>query len=81
MSNTEEVILAKLVRGKDYTLSDKRFEVGEEIEVTQAEREHLEEHAVDAITMYDPEAERGLECKLMQKFEFRTSQAPGEEAA
>lgn len=44
-------ILARLVRGQVYFLGNKEFRNGVAVEVTKAERNHLEEHAVDLVTV------------------------------
>lgn len=44
-------ILARLVRGQVYYLGNKEFRHGQPVPVTKAERNHLEENAVDAVTV------------------------------
>ncbi|WEV89335.1 hypothetical protein H10PHJ05_34 [Aeromonas phage HJ05] len=44
-------ILARLVRGQVYYLGNKQFRAGVAVPVTKQERNHLEEFAVDAVTV------------------------------
>lgn len=44
-------ILARLIRGQVYYLGNKEFRHGQAVPVTKAERNHLEENAVDAVTV------------------------------
>lgn len=60
-----DVIYAKLVRGRVYFLGLKEFEYDVEQEITPEEHEWLVEHAVDQVTL-----ESEGEHQLRQKFEF-----------
>ena len=65
--------IATLVRGNCYLLrtgpnSFKTFNRGIAVEVTEIEKAQLEEHAVDAVTIVDPE--EGISNRMTQKFEF-----------
>lgn len=64
-TESTDVIYAKLVRGRVYFLGAKEFEWDVEQEVTPEEREWLEEHAVDQVTL-----ESEGEHQLRAKFEF-----------
>ena len=65
-------ILATLVRGNRYFLGDDLFEKGVPQEVTPERRAHLEEHAVNLVTMHDPDAPGGKEHRAVCKFTFET---------
>lgn len=62
--------MAKLVRGEVYYLRDKRFEKGQEVEVTADEVDHLKENAVDSVTVTGSTPEENV-AEFRQKFEFR----------
>jgi hypothetical protein len=63
--NVTEVIYAKLVRGRVYFLGNREFMFGEEQEISAEDREWLEVHAVDEVTV-----EGEGEHQKRQKFQF-----------
>lgn len=62
---------ATLKRGRVYFLREKEFEYNVPKEVTEEEREWLEEHAVDQISIEDEQ-----EFQLRPKFEFSDTAEP-----
>ena len=92
MKPKTEKLFATLVRGKDYTLvnpatnKDKEFRQGEPVEITPEEKEWLQRHAVDRITVLAIETDEiipitpgmnvdalgGSTSKDVQKFRFTT---------
>ena len=65
--STEEnsALFAKLVRGRVYFLRDKEFEYDEWKEISEEDRDWLEVHAVDQVTVEDEG-----ETQARQKFVF-----------
>ena len=60
-------IKAKLVRGEVYYLRDERFEKGMEKTISAEDKAHLEEHAVDSVTVGSGE---DATSETRQKFVF-----------
>lgn len=61
---------ATLIRGRIYILGSKEFENGRAVAITAEEKEWLEAHAVDYVTVEDEG-----EHQARQKFEFSTGAA------
>jgi hypothetical protein len=70
MAEKETFYGATLVNGELYVLGDKPCPRGKEVRVTEAEKEHLELHAVDVF----PVGKSGDKMER-QKFEFRELKA------
>lgn len=70
-------IMAKLVRGKVYYLGNKLFRAGEAVAVTKAERNHLEEHAQDAVTVSQGDS---TQAEDRAKFDFEEVDVPSDDA-
>ncbi len=66
MAEKETFYGATLVNGELYVLGDKPMAKGKEVRITQEEKDHLEEHAVDTF----PVGKSG-DKMARQKFEFR----------
>jgi hypothetical protein len=60
-------IKATLVYGADYFLGDLHFTTGKAIEVTEDQKAHLVEFAIDPLTVWDGEV---AEASSRQKFIF-----------
>lgn len=80
MSDDVKTYKATLVRGNTYYLGNQRFDKGKPVNVTTAQKEHLDEHAVDVLTLKSNE---GAEAVYKEKFEFEPLAAAveGEEGA
>lgn len=66
--------IATLVHGERYELRGKVFERGSDVPVSETERQHLEEHAVDVVLTpgFDPDYDHEDEkTSHRAKFEFR----------
>jgi hypothetical protein len=67
-------LTATLVRGQSYLLrsadGSKLFQNGKPIRVTEAERAHLAEHAVDHVTLPARTDAEDYETREYQKFSF-----------
>lgn len=74
--STPTTSYATLVRGRVYFLGDKEFLNGQTIEVTQEQREWLEDHAVDEVSV-----EGEGEYQSRAKFRFSATAAPVEASA
>lgn len=66
MAEKETFYGATLVNGEMYVLGDKPMPKGKEVRITEEEKQHLEEHAVDVF----PVGKSGDKMSR-QKFEFR----------
>lgn len=71
-------IFATLVRGQNYFLGNDHFKANEPKVVTEEQRRHLIENAVDPVSIRgnNPDDSDDVETELRQKFEFVEGDAP-----
>lgn len=79
MSRSPAILTATLVRGSSFTMHNgRRFQHGQTVVVSAAERDYLEKHAIDLVNHPSSDIEGEVEQIPMRKFRFST---PSEEEA